>query len=80
MLTVAQIAFIFELIEQRCGRGYSASPEVGKLQAMLSIMQEAAAKSGRNGTPIDIGSAGTLAGRLEALDRSMAHDRARERG
>ena len=43
-LTADEIRLIFELIEEKYGFGYSDVPEVGQLQAKLSIMLEMVTK------------------------------------
>ena len=40
-LTIEEILFLLDLISEKHGSGYSGEPEVGKLQAKLSIMLEA---------------------------------------
>ena len=47
-LTSAQILFILDLISEKHGKGYSDDPEIGKLQARLSIMLEIARKRERS--------------------------------
>lgn len=43
MLTADELRIIFESLEAKYGRGYSADKKVARLQAKLSIMLEAAA-------------------------------------
>jgi hypothetical protein len=47
-LTTAEIQLILEALSAKYGMGYSDKPEVGRLQAKLSIMQQmsVAQKSG----------------------------------
>ncbi len=42
MLSKSEIALILEVISEKYGMGYSDNPEVGALQAKLSIMLEMA--------------------------------------
>ena len=44
ILTTEDIRIIFEALEAKYGRWYLGIPEVGRLQAKLSIMMEMAAK------------------------------------
>ena len=41
-LTKAEITLILDLIREKYGFGYSDKPEIGKLQAKLSMMLEMA--------------------------------------
>jgi hypothetical protein len=41
-LTSKEIALIFDTLAEKYGRGYSQIPEVGQLQAKLSILAEIA--------------------------------------
>jgi hypothetical protein len=63
VLTMADFRLIFEALEAKHGRGYSNVPEVGRLQAKLSIMAEAASKRESRSDPIcrdDIGDGSTV--------------------
>ena len=51
-LTVEQVQCLLELIETRYGRGYSAIPQVGALQAKLSILLEMAHRLDLHSSPI----------------------------
>ena len=44
MLTVKDIQIILEALHEKYGPGYSDDPEIGKLQAKLSVLQEMVGK------------------------------------
>lgn len=46
MLNVAEIQLLLDLLREKHGPGYAKDPEVGKLQAKLSIMLEVASQRG----------------------------------
>lgn len=41
-LTTEEVRLILEALEKQYGRGYSSRPEIGRLQAKLSILGEMA--------------------------------------
>lgn len=51
-ITAAEYSLILDALQQKYGFGYSKEPDIGRLQAKLSIMAEAATSVEKQQMPI----------------------------